>query len=493
MIDPARPRLEDLAEMARQAMRQHGLDPELPPEVLRQLAEIPGPAEDTDPSIRDLRDLLWASIDDDDSRDLDQLTVARAGDGGGVTILVAIADVDALVPCDSPIDGHAQRNTLTVYTPGIIFPMLPERLSTDLTSLAEGQDRLAVVVEMAVDGEGEVGAADVYRARVHNHAKLGYPGVAAWLEGTDPMPAALARVPGLDAQIRLQDEVAQRLNGRRHQRGALDIQTVEARPIVENGVVVGLEQETKSRSRMLIEDFMIAANGATAGFLRERGFPSIRRVVRAPERWDRIQKLAADVGDTLPEAPDPVALSQFMARRRAADPLRYPDLSLAVVKLMGSGDYAVEEPGDPPLGHFGLAARDYGHATAPNRRYPDLLTQRLLKAAISGAPVPYDTAELQRLAEHCTRQEDMARKVERQARKAASAAFLDTRIGESFDALVTGATEHGIWVRTLAPPVEGKLVAGFEGLEVGDRVRVRLQSIDPARGFVDFVGVQSMG
>jgi exoribonuclease II len=491
MIDPGQPKLTDLAEVARKAMRDHGLEPDMPPEVLRDLREITGPAANPDPAIRDLRSLPWSSIDDDDSRDLDQLTVAQPGDGDSVTILVAIADVDALVKQGSAIDRHAQQNTVTVYPPGIIFPMLPERLSTDLTSLAEGQDRLAIVIEMVIDKDGEITASGVYRARVRNQAKLGYPGVAAWLDGTGPMPAPMTKVPGLDAQLRTQDEVAQRLHGRRHQRGALDIQTVEARPIVQDGAVVGLAQETKSRSRTLIEDFMIAANGVTAGFLGDHNFPSIRRVVRAPERWDRIQKLAADVGETLPDTPDPVALAGFMARRRAAEPLQYPDLSLAIVKLMGSGDYAVERPGDAPLGHFGLAARDYGHATAPNRRYPDLLTQRLLKAAVAGNPVPYDLPELERLAEHCTHQEDQARKVERQARKAASSAYLGTRIGETFDALVTGSTERGTWVRTLTPPVEGKLVAGVEGLEVGDRVRVRLQSIDPSRGYVDFVRAPS--
>ena len=487
MTDSGHVRLADLAEIARQLMREHGLDPETPPDVTREVAQIAGPADDPDPAIRDLRSLPWASIDDDDSRDLDQLTVAQPGQGGQVTVLVALADVDALVPQGSATDRHAQANTLTVYTPGIIFPMLPERLSTDLTSLAEGQDRLSVVVEMAIDTDGQVVASDVYRAHVRNQAKLAYHGVAAWLEENAPMPAAMARVPGLDAQLRLQDEVAQRLVARRHLRGALDIQTVEARPIVENGAVVGLEEEKKSRSRQLIEDFMIAANSATAEYLRGHGFPSIRRVVRAPERWDRIQKLAEDADETLPDAPDSVALSQFMGRRRAADPAGYPDLSLAVVKLMGSGDYAVERPGDPPAGHFGLAVRDYGHATAPNRRYPDLLTQRLLKAAAAGKPVPYDLAELERLAEHCTQQEDQARKVERQSRKAASAAYLGTRLGQTFDALVTGASNKGTWVRTLTPPVEGKLVAGDAGLEVGDRLRVRLQSIDPGRGFVDFV------
>lgn len=493
MTDPGQrqsephPRLADLAELARQAMRDHGLDPDMPPEVMRELAEIPGPAVAADASIRDLRSLLWCSIDDDDSLDLDQLTVAKSGENSQTTILVAIADVDALVPKGSAIDLHAQVNTVTVYTPGIIFSLLPERLSTDLTSLADQQDRLAMVVEMTVNKDGEVVASDVYRAQVRNYAKLAYHGVAAWLEGKGQMPPALALVPGLDAQIRLQDDVAQRLSRRRHQRGALDIQTVEARPVVEGGTVVGLEEETKSRSRQLIEDFMIAANGATAAYLRAHNFPSIRRVVKAPERWDRLEKLAADAGDRLPPDPDPVALSQFMARRRAADPLHYPDLSLAVVKLMGSGDYAVERPGEAPAGHFGLAVRDYGHATAPNRRYPDVLTQRLLKAAADGQPVPYDLAELERLAERCTHQEDQARKVERQAQKAASAAYLGRRIGETFDALVTGSNDRGTWVRTLKPPVEGKLVAGAEGLEVGDQVRVRLQSIDPSRGFVDFV------
>lgn len=461
----------------------------MPADALTELAGISGPAAATDPGIRDLRSLPWASLDDDDSVDLDQLTLAQRGENGATVIFVAIADVDALVPAGSTIDRHAQVNTLTVYTPAIIFPMLPERLSTDLTSLADQQDRLAVIVEMEVNQDGEIGKSDVYRAVVHNHAKLGYPGVAAWLDGTAPMPAPMAGVPGLEAQIRLQDEVARRLCTRRHQRGALDIQTIEARPIVENGRVVGLEAETKSRSRQLIEDFMIAANGATAAYLRDHEFPSIRRVVKAPANWERIRKVAADTGDQLPSTPDPVALSAFMARRLAADPLGYPDLSLAIVKLMGSGDYVVERPDEPPAGHFGLAVRDYGHATAPNRRYPDLLTQRLLKAAMAGQPVPYALTELEELAARCTHREDLARKVERQARKAASSAYLGGRIGELFDALVTGVNTAGVWVRTLAPPVEGKLVAGMEGMDVGDRVRVQLQSIDPVRGYVDFARV----
>ncbi|MCC7370891.1 MAG: RNB domain-containing ribonuclease [Chloroflexi bacterium] len=487
MIDPGHPRLSELAEIARRAMLDHGLDPDLPPAVLEAVAAIPGPATDADPAIRDLRALPWCSIDDDDSEDLDQLTVARAEDDGAVTVLVAIADVDALVPAGSVVDRHAQVNTLTVYTPAIIFPMLPLRLSTDLTSLDPGQDRLAIVIEMGMGGDGEVSRSDVYRAWVHNHAKLGYPGVAAWLEDGAPMPDAMAHVPGLDQQLRLQDAVAQQLCTRRHQRGALDIRTVEARPVVEDGTVVGLEAVPKSRSRQLIEDFMIAANGVTAAFLQERGFPSIRRVVKAPANWERIRKIAADAGEQLPDQPNAVALGEFMARQQAAEPLTYPDLSLSIVKLMGSGDYAVERPGDPPGGHFGLAVRDYGHATAPNRRYPDILTQRLLKAALAGGPVPYAVEELERLAAHCTRQEDQARRVERQARKAASSAYLGGHIGDRFNALVTGVTDKGVWVRTLEPPVEGKLVAGEEGLDVGDHISVRLESVDPLRGFVDFV------
>ena len=471
-------------------MLEHGLEPDMPRDAVRDVAEISGPAQEDGPAVRDLRALPWCSIDDDDSLDLDQLTVAQPGPGDATTILVAIADVDALVKAASAVDQHAQANTTTVYTPAVIFPMLPEKLSTDLTSLADQQDRLAIVIELAVDKQGAIASSDVYRAHVHNYAKLAYRSVAAWLDGTGPMPAPMACVPGLDAQIRLQDEIAQRLSTRRHEHGALDIQTVEARPVVENGAVVGLDQETKSRARQLIEDFMIAANGITARFLRDHGFPSIRRVVKAPERWDRIVKMAEDAGDRLPETPDPVALAQFMARRRAADPLHYPDLSLAIVKLMGSGDYAVERPDEPPAGHFGLAVRDYGHATAPNRRYPDLLTQRLLKAAIAGQPSPYSVADLEKLAEHCTHQEDQARKVERQTRKSASAAYLCTRVGETFDALVTGVNDKGTWVRTLGPPVEGKLVAGAAGLEVGDRVRVRLESIDQGRGFVDFSRAQ---
>lgn len=489
MTDSARPELVDLDEIARRAMEDHGLEPAFPPEVRRELARLAIPAVNDDPDLRDLRDLPWSSIDNDDTRDLDQLTVAQPGTDGATRILVAIADVDALVKPGSAIDAHARANTTSVYTPTIIFPMLPERLSTDLTSLNEHADRLAVVVDMAVGRDGTVGATDVYRAAVNNHAKLTYAEVAAWIDGRGSLPAEIAAVPDLARQIRLQDDLASRLRVKRHRLGALDIQTTRARPIVRDGAVVGLEEERASSSRQLIEDFMIAANGATARFLRERRSPALRRIVRAPERWDRIVKLAADVGDTLPAEPDATALARFMDLRRAADPDGYPELSLAIVKLLGSGEYAVERPGEPPEGHFGLSVRDYAHATAPNRRYPDLITQRLLKAAVQRQPPAYSLPELEELAGHCTRQEDRANKVERHVRKVASATLLSNRVGDVFDAIVTGAALKGTWVRTLSTPIEGKLVEGDNNVEVGTRVRVRLVRLDTDRGFIDFARV----
>jgi VacB/RNase II family 3'-5' exoribonuclease len=473
-----------LRRIARRVMLERGLIPDFSPAEVAELAEIHLPA--TDGRVRDLRALLWASIDNDDSRDLDQLTVAEALPGGAVRALVAVADVDALVAKGSAIDGHARTNTTSVYTAAEIFAMLPERLSTDLTSLADGQDRLAVVVEMSLAGDGSLASSDVFRAVVRNRAKLAYDAVAAWLEGKGPAPGPVAATPGLDGTLRLQDEVAQKLRALRHQHGALDLQTVEARPIFEADEIRDLAVEEKNRAKELIEDFMIAANGVTARFLEARHTPSLRRVVRTPRRWDRIVEVAAHLGEPLPAGPDPRALSAFLGRRRAADPLRFPDLSLTIVKLLGAGEYVVEVPGAQAPGHFGLAVRDYTHATAPNRRFPDLVTQRLLKAALDGTPSPYDEAELAELATHCTRQEDAANKVERQVEKSAAALLLVSRIGERFDGIVTGASSKGTWVRVFRPPVEGKLVAGAEGTDVGHRVRVELVSADVNRGFIDF-------
>ncbi len=468
-------------------MIARGLLADFSPEALAETAALAGAAKDASASIRDLRGLLWASIDNDDSRDLDQLSVAEPLAGGAVKILVAIADVDASVRSGSAIDGHARANTTSVYTAAAIFPMLPERLSTDLTSLGEGAERLAIVVEMAIGADGAVTSSDVYRAVVLNRAKLAYDGVAAWLDGTAPAPARVAAVPGMDAQLRMQDDAAQRMKGLRARHGALDLQTVQARAVFDDGVLTALRPDEKNRAKALIEDFMIAANGVTARYLDRKGFPSFRRVLRAPERWERIVELAAGLGERLPADPSALALDAFLVKRRRSDPAGFPDLSLAVVKLLGSGEYVLEVPGAGATGHFGLAVRDYTHSTAPNRRFPDLLTQRVLKAALSGSAPPYGNDELAALARHCTEQEGNAAKVERQVLKSAAALLLAPRTGERFDAIVTGASEKGTWVRIFQPPVEGKLVRGLERLDVGDRVRVQLVHTDVERGFIDFV------
>jgi exoribonuclease II len=478
--------IELLRRLARRAMVERGLEPDFPADAVRQVDALSGPAQAPPAAVTDLRSLPWFSIDNEDSRDLDQLTAAEDLGGGRVRVRVAVADVDALVAVETPVDQHARENTTSVYTAGGVFPMLPERLSTDLTSLNEHEDRIAVVISYVVDRGDPTAAPEVVRARVHNHAKLAYPAVAAWLEGQAPPPPAVVAVPGLDAQIRLQDQTAQQLRESRHERGALELETLEPRAVVSGSQLTDLRAVEKNRAAELIEDLMIAANSTAAQFLVSRSSPSLRRVVREPKRWPRIVALAASLGERLPEAPDPVALERFLMKRRQADPLRFPDLSLAVVKLLGRGEYVVEKPGGSPTGHFGLAVRDYLHATAPNRRYPDLVTHRLLKAALSGAPPPYDIGQLGSLAVHCTTQEDAAEKVERQVRKSAAALLLSHRIGQRFDAIVTGSSPKGTWVRVLRPPAEGKMVRGEEGLDVGDQVAVQLIGVDVERGYIDF-------
>lgn len=478
----------DLSELAARAMIERGLAPEFSREALAQVGKLAGPARIDDPEeVRDLRSLLWASIDNDDSRDLDQLTVAEDLGSGAVRIMVAIADVDALVRKNSPVDVQARQNTTSVYTAARIFPMLPERLSTDLTSLNPQEERVAVVVAYTVTEDGLITDAEVIRALVHSKAKLAYNGVGAWLEGEAGMPPAMAEVDGLAEQVALQDAVARRLSDRRHERGALALDSLETKAVLSDGSVIDIVQETKNRAHGIIEDFMIAANGVVATFLEERGLPSFRRVVRSPERWDRIEALAADFGVTLPDDPDPVALQGFLLRRRRSDPIGFPDLSLTVIKLLGRGEYAVQRPGSRPDGHFGLAVRDYSHSTAPNRRYPDVITQRLVKAAMKGKPAAYGPAELDELAQHCTEQEDAAKKVERQIAKSAAAMLLASRIGQRFDGIVTGAKPKGVWVRIFRPPVEGRVVAGGAKMDVGDRVTVKLVEVDVLRGFIDFV------
>ena len=478
---------EDLIRIADRVMREKGLEPEFPRAVGDELRTISGAARA--PEVKDLRDLAWCSIDNDDSRDLDQLSVGERRSDGVVLLRIAIADVDALVPRGSAIDRHAGVNTTSVYTAAKIYPMLPERLSTDLTSLGQDEDRLAVVVELAIQPDGSLDGSDVYRAVVRNRAKLAYDSVSAWLEGEAPAPAALAAVAGLEENLRWQDAAAQQLRAVRHQQGALDLETIEARAVFVGDEISGLEQQPKNRARQLIEDLMIAANAVTARFLDRHKLPSLRRVLRSPERWDRIVAVAREAGEALPATADAAALEIFLKKRKAADPLRFPDLSLTIVKLMGSGEYAVDLPGAEPAGHFGLAVRDYAHSTAPNRRYPDLVTQRLVKAAVAGAPSPYSAAELVALAAHCTEQEDDATKIERQVRKSAAALLLEDRVGQSFEGIVTGASEKGTWVRILAPPVEGKVNQGAKGLDVGDRVTVKLVGTDVERGFIDFVRV----
>ncbi|MGE5808081.1 MAG: RNB domain-containing ribonuclease [Nitrospirota bacterium] len=475
-----------LQRIARRAMIERGLLPDFSPQALAELDGLREPATQMEKVSRDLRHLLWCSIDNDDSRDLDQLTVAETLPDGSVKVLVAVADVDALVKKESAIDEHARSNTTSVYTAARIFPMLPEKLSTDLTSLNYAADRHAVIVELVVGEEGALLRSDVYGALVRNHAKLAYNSVAAWLEGSAAIPPEIPAVPGLEENLRLQDRVAQRLKTLRHEHGALTLETVEARLVFDADELKDLQAERKNRAKDIIEDFMIAANGVTARFLSSRGLPSFRRVVRTPKRWDRIRELASDHGHELPKEPDARSLEAFLTKAQAADPLRFPDLSLAIIKLLGAGEYALEVPGGGSSGHFGLAVQDYSHSTAPNRRYPDLITQRLLKAAIAGQLMPYENGELSTLAKHCTEKEDAAKKVERQVRKSAAAMLLEHRIGEQFDAIVTGAADKGTWVRLLHPPVEGRLMSGFEGVDVGHRLRVQLVHTDVERGYIDF-------
>jgi VacB/RNase II family 3'-5' exoribonuclease len=476
-----------LQRIAQRVMLERGLLPDFSVEALAELTRIHAPATIDNEQGRDLRGLLWASIDNDDSRDLDQLTVAEAIPGGAVKVLVAVADVDSTVKNGSAIDDHARHNTTSIYTAATIFPMLPEELSTNLTSLNFNEDRLAIVVEMVIAMDGSLQDGDIYRARVRNHAKLAYNSVAAWLEGNERMPEAIAAVPGLEENLRLQDRVAQTMKNFRHVHGALSFETLEAKPIFDGDALRDLEVEKKNRSKDIIEDFMIAANGVTARYLASRKLPSLRRVVRTPKRWERIVEIAGEHGFRLPARPDSRVLEKFLMKERAADPLRFPDLSLSIIKLMGPGEYVAELPGDTtPAGHFGLAVKDYTHSTAPNRRYPDLITQRLLKAAMVQHPAPYGQDDLEALGKHCTEGEDVAKKVERQIEKSAAALLVESRIGERFDAIVTGAAPKGTWVRLFHPPIEGKLVQGFKGIDVGHRIRVQLIHTDVEKGFIDF-------
>jgi exoribonuclease-2 len=475
-----------LAQIAHQAM----IDRDLLPEFSRQVQREVGRIEPVDlagaGNRRDCRQLLWSSIDNDDSLDLDQLTAAEVLDDGRTRILVAVADVDVLVTQGGAIDEQAGSNTTSVYTGVRTFPMLPERLSHDLTSLNPDVDRAAIVVEMEVGEAGTIVDSAIYAAVVRNHAKLAYDAVAAWLDGDAPAPAALERVPGLADNLRLQHRVAQGLRAVRYERGALDLQTIQTRAEFDGDRLVELAVDRGNCAKELIEDFMIAANGVTAEFLRRKEWPSLRRVVRSPTRWDRIVDLAAELDHHLPREPSSQALSAFLEAQRDGDPLRFPDLSLSVIKLIGAGEYVLEFPGEAPTGHFGLAVKNYTHSTAPNRRYPDLITQRLVKAALAGEEPPYESRRLADLARHCTDKEDDSDKVERRVRKSAGALLLESRIGERFPAIVTGASSKGTWVRIVDPHVEGMLVDGADSVDVGDYLWVELVEADVEAGYIDF-------
>ncbi len=476
----------DLQATAKQIMEQHGFEPDFPPQAVQQLAGLKAhpPQIAAGGEVRDLRDLLWSSIDNDTSRDLDQIEVADHVSNGDVKVMIGVADVDAFVAKQTPIDQHAALETTTVYTGVRNFPMLPEELSTGVTSLLENQDRLCVVVEFVVDASGQVTSQDMYRAVVRNKAQLQYNSVGGWLEGKSAAPAKVASSSDLQAQLKLQDEVAQKLKQHRFQNGALTLDTDEVHPVVLNEQVVDIVQQQRNRATDLIEDFMIAANGIVARKLES--VSSLRRIVRTPKRWDRIVQLAASKGEKLPAQPDSKALNDVLLRRKAADPDHFADVSLSVIKLLGPGEYVLERPGEVAPGHFGLAVQDYTHSTAPNRRFADVVTQRLLKAMLAGQQNPYSDDELTAIAANCTQKEDAARKVEREMSKRLAAIAMQSRIGEVFDAIVTGVTDSGTFVRVLQPHIEGLLAQGAQGLDVGDKLRAKLIRTDVQKGYIDF-------
>ncbi|MBA3238793.1 MAG: RNB domain-containing ribonuclease [Parachlamydiaceae bacterium] len=478
-----------LTQIAHKAMLEKGLAPEFSSEALQQLAGINQPESFQKGMMRDLRHHLWCSIDNDDSKDLDQLTFAERLPSGEYLLYIAVANVDGLVHKTTPIDIHAQVNTTSVYTPSKIFPMLPEKLSTNLTSLNEDQERAAIIFEIRMNDTMEVSGSEIYFAFVKNYAQLAYSEVGPWLEGRKAIPMKVSPIPGLSTTLLLQDELAQALKVTRQMLGALTFETKELKAVFEGDKVKTLKAVERNRAHELIENFMIAANTASARYAVSKRIPSFRRVVRIPERWERIVDIARTFGETLPSTPDSKALDNFLTARKKAEPETFPDLSLTIIKLLGSGEYIIEAPGDDPVGHFGLALRDYTHSTAPNRRYPDIITQRLIKASLKNEKTPYTLSQLEALAEHCTRCEDAATKVERHVKKSAAAMVLADRIGEEFKAVVTGASDKGTWVRLTNPPIDGKLIKGIQGVDVGDRIIVRLMRVDIVQGYIDFARV----
>jgi exoribonuclease-2 len=477
----------NLVAAAHAAMIEHGFQPDYPAGTDAEVAAIQAhPELPAAEGAQDLRSLLWSSIDNDTSKDLDQIEWAEQLADGRIRVLVGVADVDARVRLGSVIDGHAKSETTSVYTGVKVFPMLPAELSEGMTSLNENEDRVAMVIEFAVDQVGTASEGKAYRALVHNRAQLAYNGVGAWLEGKGPAPAKVAASADLAAQLKLQDTAAQRMVGGRFQHGALDLETIETRPVMLAEEAVDIVRQAKNRATSLIEEFMVAANGVIARTFENAGVASIRRIVRTPKRWDRIVEVAQGLGATLPAEADSKALNDFLLAQKRKDPEHFPDLSLTVIKLMGPGEYVLVKPNEVSPGHFGLAVEDYTHSTAPNRRFPDVVTQRLMKAWLAKAPQPYSEGDLNEIAARCTLMEDNARKVEREMEKRIAAVVLHPRIGQSFPAIVTGVNHYGTFVRTLDPHVEGMVVSGGKGLDVGDKVTAKLVSTDPQRGFIDF-------
>lgn len=488
---PNNPLSFDLRAIARNALHRYGFFSEIPQRALKEAQAMTGDLSSRDPSIKDLTSLLWSSIDNDDSRDLDQIEYCEALADGESRVMVAVADVDHYVRQGTFIDAHAVKNGVTVYAGVEIFHMLPERLCTDLSSLVPDQDRFAIVMDFMVDAEGNVRSGEVYRAVVHNRAKLVYEIVGAWLEGRAPVPPSVAALVGLEAQLRLQDNIMERLREARRKNGALEFDSIETKPLFADNQVKDIILRQRNRAHLIIENFMIAANGVMVNFLRTKQSPVIQRVVKTPERWERICELAEELGEHLPSRPKPKALSDFLERRAKRDPERFPDLSLAVIKLLGQGEYDVVLPGKKGHGHFGLAVSDYTHSTAPNRRYIDLIMQRLLKAALKKSIVPYSGAELEHIANWCTDRDQFAKKVERFMRKVAAAMILMNRVGETFEGLITGASDKGTYVRLIHPLAEGRVVRKFDGMDVGDKVTVRLVKVSPEQGYIDFEGAGS--
>lgn len=480
--------IADLAQLATQIMQEKGLQPEFSKDALQQIAQISNPAPLSSKYV-DLRSLLWCSIDNEDSRDLDQLTYAEKEADGKTTLWIAIADVDALVDKDSPIDMHARINTRSVYTPAKIFTMLPEKLSTNLTSLNEHEDRVSMVIKIQINQTGDITSCSIFQAVVHNYAKLTYDVIGAWLEGKNSLPDKVKQVPGLENTLRTQHEAAQILKQKRHEAGSLTLESSEAEVKITSNHQIVIQLSPHNFAHQLIEELMIAANRAMAQYFRDANIASLRRVVRVPKYWDRIVEIAKSFGEDLPQQPDSKALDVFLISRQKKDPDSFPDLSLTIIKLLGKGEYIVENDKDRPVGHFALALSDYTHFTAPNRRFPDLISQRQYKAFLRVEKAPYALEELYRLAAHCTQQEDAAMKVERQINKSAAAALLSSQIGTVFKGIITGAGDKGTWVRVFQPAVEGKIIQGFEGLKIGDKVSVQLKYVDITQGFIDFAVV----